>query len=97
MYRIILVVILLLALGACSVSKTNQSAVAKEGHGILKLTGNTANISFTLNGQAVQNTPEMNYELKGGSYDLVVSSDGKTVLRRLVLISASLTTVVVVP
>ncbi|MDZ4181322.1 MAG: hypothetical protein U1B83_00490 [Candidatus Cloacimonadaceae bacterium] len=97
MYRIILVIILLLALGACSVSKTNQGAIANEGHGILKLSGNTANISFTLNGQAVQNTPGMNYELKSGGYELVVSSGGKVVLRRLVLISASLTTVVVVP
>ncbi|MDP2174151.1 MAG: hypothetical protein Q8M98_06810 [Candidatus Cloacimonadaceae bacterium] len=97
MNNILYLLVVLFLLSACSVSQMNQGANAKEGYGYLKISGNTDNISLSLNGQTVQSVPVMLYELKGGSYNLVVTSGGDVILRRLVLISASLTTEVIVP
>ncbi|GEM_PF-5085732 len=88
----IALVILLLALliGACSVRKYSETTVIKPNHGILKLVGNSAGRSVLLEGQPLSLDPNKqvnSFELSSGVYQLEVRAQGSVLLSQKLIIT----------
>lgn len=77
-------------ISACSVAKYNETSVMKADYGILRLVGNAEGRTVSVDGNILSLDPKKqvnNIELKTGTYTLEIKRDGKVVLAQRLFIS----------
>lgn len=97
---IIILLMAMLLLGACSVNRQNESSTMTPDYGNLKLVGDPTGREVTVNNEMVPLDPEKQiniFELQSGSYDLEITFQGRVILSRRILISTGQTNEVRMP
>jgi hypothetical protein len=97
---ILVFVAMFLLLSACSVSKQNTSSIMKADYGMLRLVGDPSGRVVTLDGNVIPLDSEKKinvFELKSGTYTLVIKSGDKVLLSQKLLIANSQTNEVLMP
>lgn len=97
---VLVIVLAMLLLTACSVEKFNQESTMKGDYGMLKLVGDPTGRTVMLDGQVLTLDPkkEVNiFELKSGTYKIEVRANGQIVMNQNLFISTSQTNEVKLP
>jgi len=91
MKRLLLIsLVAMFLLGACSVAKHNETSVMKADYGILRLVGNAEGRTVSIDGNVLNldiKKQVNNIELKTGTYTLEISHQGKVVLAQRLFIT----------
>ncbi|MDD2228471.1 MAG: hypothetical protein PHY48_03560 [Candidatus Cloacimonetes bacterium] len=99
-YWIISFLLVLVLLGACSVSKSNQTSVVKGDYGMLRLVGDPIGREVSLDGNIVplEIKKKTNiFELKTGTYALEIRVNGSVQLSQKLFITNGQTNEIKMP
>ena len=86
---LLIIVVVFLMLGACSINKQNKKSVMRADYGTLHLLGDPIGRVVTLDGKVIQLDSEKTiniFELKSGTYFLQISSVEQVLLSQKLLI-----------
>lgn len=97
---IILAILFLLLVTACSVQKSNEGATTKSQYGYIRLAGSMVNREAYIDGNSVGVDPEDDtntFRLKAGMHLLEIHSRNRVLLSEQILVTANQTIEITVP